>query len=201
MKTFLFTILVLLTPGHSNAQSDTCSLPKIRDLAVGMTTEEIKQHYKNFKMPEPDRYGYAEIQKDFTVERGRYETYSSASESRIVDPLDGLDTTDLAALDVGFFDKRIVTLIFSYKSSIEWRGIGEFVQSLSSALKLPPVTEWSKVDGATLQLRCSENGIIRATLNSRRGGSSIMVAKSGTSDEIRKRRQDEKDRARGTFKP
>jgi hypothetical protein len=192
-------LLVLLFSIASNAQSPTCALPEVRGLAIGMTAVKIKKQLPSFVMPAADKYGYARIARDFTLERGRYETYSSDPSPSPPDILMGLDTTGLAQIQVGFFDGRIVLLIFDYKSDAEWLDINEFVQKLSLCLNVPAPSQWTKIATSTLELPCG-NSKMRASIV-RGGGSRLLLGEVGVNAEIEKRKQAEKDRGRQTFKP
>lgn len=194
MRFFFAAAILVLICGNAGAQS-TCKLPEVRGLAVGMTTAEIRQHYPKFTMPKADRYGYAEIRRDFTLERGRYESYSS-DPVKVVDPLEGMDVSGLAGFDIAFLDERLVTLVVSYKT--EWSGVNEFVQALSAPLMLPAPKDWSKVDAGTLQIQC-QKGAIKATVRTSRGGGTVTIGEIGIKAELLKRKKDEEERQRKGF--
>jgi len=191
-------IMLVVVSGNLRAQSSpVCKLPEVRGLAVGMTIADIRQHYPKFTMPKANRYGYAEIRRDFTLERGRYESYSS-DPVKVVDPLEGLDVSGLAGFDIAFLDGRLVTLVVSYKT--EWGDINEFVQALSVPLSLPVAENWSKVDAGTLQIQCG-NGAIKATVRTSRGGGTMTIGEIGIKAELLRRQKKEEEQQRKAFKP
>lgn len=191
--------LIALTATVTISVNGQCSLPEVRGLAVGMTVDQVKQKYRDFKLDFPvDKYGYAEVDRNFTLEAGQYESHSSDPTYRIIDPFAGMDKAGITAVGAAFLDEKIVTLVFSYKT--DWPRIEDFVTAWASPLKLPPTPEWSKVDRSSLRLDC-DPGAIYATLNTPVGGSRVTIGKKGIRDELARRRQAEKDKGRGTFKP
>jgi hypothetical protein len=202
MKSRLFSILLALVAsvavaGSSRAQS-VCKLPEIRGLAVGMTIDDIRAHFPKFTMPKPNRYGYAQISRDFTLERGMYESTTSDEPVVKTDRLEGMDISGLAGFGISFLDGRLVTLVVSYKT--EWGDVTQFVQAFSAPLKLPGPEAWSKVDSNTLQIQCG-SGAIKATLAAPRAGGSVTIGEIGITAELLKRKQKEEDRQREAFKP
>jgi hypothetical protein len=200
MKRILLVVFLaaFTAPATVLAQS-ACAMPEVRGLAVGMTEPQLRQHLPSFVMPKPNAYGYAELREDYTLERGSYESTRDETTVSPPDVLTGFDAKGLATLEVAFLDGKIVTLIFEYKPTTEWRDVTEFVQTISGPLKLPAPGVWTRVDPATLRLACGEN-VIRASVIMR-GGSKIVIGRVGIAAEVEKRKRLEQERARQSFKP
>lgn len=197
---FIFTAFCA-TPRPLFAQSNPCSLraeqlPEIRGLKLGMTVAQIKKRYPFFKPPQADQFGYAEFEYDFTLERGRYESYGSEDK----EPLEGIDKNNLAYIGLGFLDNTLTSLAVSYDSSANWNNIGEFQEFMIKSLKLPEAAKWTAIDRFTQQFDCTDY-LIRATIRPRHGASGIGFFKFGVAEEIKKREAADKERKRREFKP
>lgn len=197
---FIFTAFCT-SPHPAAAQSNPCpvraeQLPEIRGLKLGMTVAQIKKRYPFFKQPQANKFGYAEFEYDFTLERGRYESYGAEDK----EPLEGIDKQNLAFIGLGFLDNSLTSVAISYDRSAEWKNIGEFQEFMIRSLNLPEAAKWTAVDRFTQQYECDEY-VIRATLRPRHGASGIGFFKLGVAEEIKKREAADKERKRREFKP
>jgi hypothetical protein len=203
IKPILFACLILAMSGVAQAQEKGCllshdQLPEVRGFKLGMAAAQIKRRFPNFAAPEPDEFGYAEFEYDFTLERGAFESDGLGGERR--EPLDGIDRKGLAAVRLGFMDGRLISFAVSYDSSVTWAGVGEFLEVVIPPLRLPARRHWKPVDDFTMELRCADS-LVRATIMPTGGGSSLGFFKLGVRAEIDKRKVEKATRTLKDFRP
>jgi len=229
----LLTLLLCLTAFGQKAtdQKPTCTLginqsPELRGFRLGMPLAAVTARLPGVTVEKPDKFGLARLRLSIIDASALLK--SSAKDKGVqpdtlAGPNDGsafvLDAARFPALQgvrkmlMRFIDRRLSYLEIIYDNVIKWESINDFVETVSSNLKLP--REWKTPaesdTGQDKELRC-EGFLITASTNADPGdvhaGPELILQDSAAWDAMSKRQNEsvekakrEEDQKRKAFKP
>lgn len=145
LQLFVIVLLMFASQTSLNAQaactlkiSDLPVAPELRGFHLGMTKDEVKGRVPQVVFPRDDEIGVAKttINPDF-------------------DPkIDKASFDGIRSVSLDFLDSRLTSLWFGYNSSFKWKTVADFVEGISTGLKLPSAWQSWRVRGQ--QLKCAD---------------------------------------------
>lgn len=109
--------------------------PALRGFRLGMTLAEVSARFPRYGMPEADSCGRLNFSMDATFGRLK-------AEARRPEEFDGVQ-----GIRLGFLDGQLTYVRVTYDGGTTWRGIGEYLATLSGSLGLP--ASWYKAEDRT----------------------------------------------------
>jgi hypothetical protein len=229
----VLTLLLCLTALGQKAtdQKPTCTLginqsPELRGFRMGMPLAAVTTRLPGVTVEKPDKFGLARLHLSI-IDSTTLPKSSAKDKGVQPDALAGLDNGSAFVIDavrfptlkgvrkmeMRFIDGRLSYLQLTYDDAIKWDSIDEFVETVSSMLKLPK--EWKTPaesdSGQDKELRC-EGFVLAANTNGDptdvHAGSELILQDSAAWDLMSKRQNEviekakrEEDQKRKTFKP
>jgi hypothetical protein len=229
----LLTLLLCLTAFAQKAidQKPTCTLgvnqsPELRGFRMGMPVATVTTRLPGVTVEKPDKFGLARLHlsiidsstllkplaKDKGVQPDLFAIPSEGS-AFVIDAARFPTLKGVRKIQMRFIDGRLSYLELTYDDAIKWDSIEDFVETVSSILKLP--REWKMPaesdSGQEKELRC-EGFVITANTNADPSdvntGPELILQDSAAWDALSKRQNEivekakhEADQKRKTFKP
>src|SRR4051812_40330828 len=176
-KVILFSLLMIIgcvpAPAQNKIeQKSACALgldqaPELRGFRLGMTQAAVLARLPGVTIEKPDNFGLARLRLSFMDSTSLLKT-STREKAVQPDAFSGegsafvLDSARFPAfkgvrkIQMRFIDGRLAHLQITYDDQIKWDSIDEFVDTISTNLKLP--TQWqapAESDGRQQkELRC-----------------------------------------------
>lgn len=184
-RLLLATLFLLSGATFINAQENKCTLktnqaPELRGFRLGMTVEQVKT-----------RFPFVRI-----IDSGEFDFYKTA---RVTDEnLKAIDSfRGVQSVRLTFLDDRIISIVFGYDSSIEWKSDEQFSTRVGEMLKLPNAWQ-TGMSGYNRQLEC-DGFHVRTSQNQ------INLANIAEIENLERRQREQiekrKEERRQTFKP
>lgn len=153
-----------------------------------MTVEELQPRLKNVTgvvyASESGKYGDAKIEF-IPTKHGQSDNGFS----------------DVRTVKLEFLDKRLTRIEISYNSEFKWENVDEFVEKITSSLKLPDAwhdaLNYPGVESYRRVLNCEGFDVEAEVL----GTASLSISNSATKEIIEQRRKRAEDSKKDSFKP
>jgi len=189
----LFTVTIALSQSamqRGDASAEKCTLtisqaPELRGLRLGMTREQVKVIF-----PKLDRV----IENSHAVEwLGLLNVRIYPDENNTTDTA---KFEDVMSIELGFFDKRLSRIIVTYFKDYKFDNANDFTKKVSEALRVP--NAW-KVEDYSNNRRVMDCDGFRIYVDS--SEPSIWLWDITADSILQKRKEEEKERKRKSFKP
>ena len=165
---------VALAQKKPEAPTAPCSLqlnqaPPLRGLRIGMSQAAVLAQLPGVTVEKPDKFGLARLRisvfdasgviktpnKEKAVEQDPLATPDAGS-AFVVDARKFPALQGVRKIDMRFIDGRLAYLNLAYNDQVSWESLDQFVDTISTALKLP--NQWQTPqdsDSQAKELRCT----------------------------------------------
>ena len=176
------------TPPVGKCSLTIAQAPRIRDVRLGMSSEEV---LKMFPGSSDDSYIRAQIS---TADQRFGIVGFSIPTTLLPKP----KFAGVNSFSVVFLDNRLSEYAFTY-TGIEWKSVDDFISKFSEAFNLPRPENWERSNLASFKkLQCNGFEVWAST---DAGGSWIKVRIPETQQIVNDRQDAQKEKARKEFKP
>ena len=221
---------VALAQKKPDAPTPKCSLtleqsPQLRGLRMGMTQAAVLVQFPGITVEKPDKFGLARLRITLVDASGVIKTSikekavqpditggPDAGSAFVVDPSRFPALKGIRKIQIRFINARLAYLEVGYDDQVSWDSLDQFVDTISSTLKLP--NQWQTPpdsDGQAKELRC-EGFTISANMagdpNDVHLGPELILqdvaawdAMSKRQNEVVEKNKRDEDAKRKSFKP
>lgn len=163
----------------------------IRGLAIGMTEAEVTKRFPKLEIyRRDDGLGIS--------------TSTHNRQSHIAEIYGEEVSRGLAQIHIGFLDKKVARLHFTYDGFTEWRSSDEFVDAVAKGLNLPGASSWIG-KSSSRELVCNDF-TITARFTDKIGqyelqSQELLVVRNDYKAELERREKDRVEHQKRVFKP
>lgn len=176
------------TPPVGKCSLTLTQAPRIRDVHLGMSSEEV---FKMFPGSSDDPY----IRAQLSTADQRFGMVSFSIPTAF---LPRPKFAGVNSLSVAFLDNRLSEYSFTY-AGIEWKNVDDFISRFSEAFNLPRPETWEGTNLPSLKKLYCQGFEMWAWADAR--GSSIKIRIPETQQIVSDRQEAQKEKARKEFKP
>lgn len=176
------------TPPVGKCSLTLAQAPKIRDIRLGMSSEDV---LKMFPGSSDEPY----IRAQLSTADQRFGIVGFSIPTTL---LPRPKFTGVNSLSVVFLDNRLSEYSFSY-AGIEWKNVDDFISKFSEAFNLPQPETWERSNVPSLKKLNCQSFEMWASADA--GGSWIRIPIPESQQIVSDRQEAQKEKARKEFKP